>query len=82
MSGGATVAQPLEKGLAIPAGEKVVFAPGAYKLALMKVKDKLKKGTKLTMALEFEKAGKVTVPFDVLAAAAKGPAAADSKTKK
>jgi copper(I)-binding protein len=91
MSGGATSVQPLDGGLAIPAGEKVVLAPGAYKLALLKLKSRLKKGTKVPVTLEFEKAGKVTVPFDVLAAAATGPAvpkalpgsgAGESKTKK
>jgi len=58
----------------------VVFAPGSYKLALLKLKSALKKGTKVSMTLEFEKAGKVTVPFDVLGPAATGPAA--PKTKK
>ena len=74
-------------GLAIPPGEKVVLAPGAYKLALLKLKSALKKGTKVSMTLEFEKAGKVTVPFEVLGAAAKGPVAPrasadDGKMKK
>jgi hypothetical protein len=36
----------------------------------------MKKGTKASMTLQFEKAGPVTVPFDVLSATAKGPAAA------
>jgi copper(I)-binding protein len=85
MAGGATSAQPAAGGLAIPAGEKVVLAPGAYKLAVMKLKSALKKGTQVSITLEFEKAGKVTVPFDVLSAAAKGPAppkADDGKMKK
>jgi copper(I)-binding protein len=84
MSGGATVAEAVEKGLAIPAGEKLVLAPGVYKLALMKLKSRLKKGTKVLVTLEFEKAGKVDVPFDVLGAGAKGPVAPkdDSKMKK
>jgi copper(I)-binding protein len=76
MSGGATMAEAVAGGLAIPAGEKVVLAPGAYKLALLKLKSKLKKGTKVAVTLEFEKAGKVEVPFEVLSAAAKGPAVA------
>jgi copper(I)-binding protein len=75
MSGGATSAQPVEGGLAISPGEKVVLAPGGYKLALLKLKSALKKGTKVSITLAFEKAGKVTVPFDVLGPAAKGPAA-------
>ena len=84
MAGGATSAQPVDAGLAISAGEKVVLAPGGYKLALLKLKSPLKKGTKVSMTLEFEKAGKVAVAFDVLGAASTGPAAAkdDSKMKK
>jgi periplasmic copper chaperone A len=92
MVGGATTVQPVDGGLGISPGEKLVLAPGGYKLALLKLKSQLKKGTKVSMTLEFEKAGKVTVPFDVLGPAAKGPAAApkallnsgtdDSKIKK
>jgi copper(I)-binding protein len=87
MAGGATSAQPVEKGLGISPGDKVVLAPGGYKLALMKLKSALKKGTKVPMTLEFEKAGKVTVAFDVLSPAAKGPVAPkagadDGKMKK
>jgi periplasmic copper chaperone A len=87
MNGGATTAQPVEGGLAISPGEKVVFAPGGYKLALLKLKSRLKKGSKVSITLAFEKAGQVTMPFDVLGPAAKGPAAApkasgdDSKKK-
>jgi copper(I)-binding protein len=86
MEGGATSAQPVEGGLVISPGDKVVFAPGSYKLALLKLKSALKKGTKVSMTLEFEKAGKVTVPFDVLGPAATGPAVPktvpNDKTKK
>lgn len=74
-SGGATSHDPVEGGLGISPGEKVVLAPGGYQLALLKLKGQLKKGTKVSMTLEFEKAGHVTVQFDVLGAAAKGPAA-------
>ena len=90
--GGATTVQPVDGGLAVSPGEKVVLAPGGYRLALLKLKSPLKKGTKVSMTLEFEKAGQATVSFDVLGPAAKGPAAApkalpnsgadDSKTKK
>jgi copper(I)-binding protein len=84
MAGGATSSETVDKGLGISAGEKVVLAPGGYKLALLKLKSALKKGTKVSLTLEFEKAGKVTVPFDVLGPAAKGPVAPkdDGKTKK
>lgn len=87
--GGAMTVNPVDGGLGISPGEKVVLAPGGYRLALMKLKSPLKKGTKVPMTLQFEKAGQVTVPFDVLGPAAKGPAAPkansaadDSKMKK
>lgn len=73
MAGGATSSETVDKGLSISPGDKVVLAPGGYKLALLKLKSAMKKGTKVSMTLEFEKAGKVTVPFDVLSPAAKGP---------
>ena len=76
MIGGAMTVQPVDGGLAISPGEKVVLAPGGYRLALLKLKSQLKKGTKVSMTLEFEKAGQVNVLFDVLGAAAKGPAPA------
>jgi periplasmic copper chaperone A len=84
MVGGAASQATLDKGLAIAPGDKVVMAPGGYKLALLKLKSALKKGTKVAITLEFEKAGKTTVSFDVLGPAAKGPAApkADDKMKK
>jgi copper(I)-binding protein len=76
MVGGAMTVQPVDGGLGISPGETVVLAPGGYRLALLKPKSQLKKGTKVSMTLEFEKAGQVIVSFDVLGAAAKGPAAA------
>jgi copper(I)-binding protein len=89
--GGAMTVNPVDGGLGISPGEKVVLAPGGYRLALLKLKSPLKKGTKVPMTLQFEKAGQVTVPFDVLGPAAKGPIAPkalpnsgadDSKVKK
>src|ERR1700688_3523739 len=85
MVGGGMTVQPVDGGLAISPGEKVVLAPGGYRLALSKLKSRLKKGSKVSITLQFEKAGQVSVPFDVLGAAAKGPAAPkadDSKMKK
>jgi copper(I)-binding protein len=87
MVGGGTRVNPVDGGLAISPGEKLVLAPGGYRLGLQKLKSPLKKGTKVPMTLEFEKAGPVVVAFDVLGPAAKGPAvpkasADDSKMKK
>jgi copper(I)-binding protein len=72
--GGATTAEPLEGGLGFAPGEKVALLPGSFKLALLKLKSKLTKGTVVPITLEFEKAGKINVPFDVLGAASTGPA--------
>jgi copper(I)-binding protein len=83
--GGAMTVQPVDGGLGISPGEKVVLAPGGYRLALSKLKSRLKKGSKVSISLQFEKAGQVSVPFDVLGPAAKGPAAPkadDGKMKK
>ena len=84
MAGGGMRVNPVEAGLPIAPGEKVVLAPGGYRLGLQKLKGQLKKGTKTPMTLEFEKAGRIVVSFDVLAPAAKGPAAPaeDGKMKK
>ena len=75
MVGGGMQVKPVEEGLAIAPGAKVVLAPGRYRLGLQKFKGQLKKGTKTPMTLEFEKAGRIMVSFDVLGPAAKGPAA-------
>ncbi len=62
-------------GLPISAGDKVALAPGGYHLALLNTKAALKRGAKQAVNLEFEKAGKAAVSFDVLAASSKGPPA-------
>ena len=85
--GGGTIVRPVDGGLGIGAGEKLVLAPGGYFLSLLNLKGPLKNGTKVPVTLEFEKAGRVTVSFDVLGAASKGPAApkgspADDNKKK
>jgi hypothetical protein len=71
-SGGLTD-KPVAGGLPISAGDKVALAPGGYHLVLLNTKAALKKGTKQSINLEFEKAGKTPVAFDVLAASSKGP---------
>ena len=82
-SGGLTD-KPIEAGLPISAGDKAVLAPGGYHIALMNTKVALKKGAKQAIDLQFEKVGKATINFDVLAASSKGPPApkADTMMKK
>jgi periplasmic copper chaperone A len=85
MVGGGMQVKPVDGGLAIGPGEKLVLAPGGNRLGLQKLSSQFKKGTKVSMTLAFEKAGKVAVSFDVLGPSAKGPAppkADDGKMKK
>jgi periplasmic copper chaperone A len=74
-SGGGLTDKPVDGGLPISAGDKAVLAPGGYHIALMNTKVALKKGAKQAIDLQFDKAGKATVNFDVLAASSKGPPA-------
>ncbi|MBV9564013.1 MAG: copper chaperone PCu(A)C [Bradyrhizobium sp.] len=76
MDGGVMKMRPLEGGLAIEPGKTVKLAPGGYHLMMMDLKNPLKQGDKLPITLEFEKAGKVQVTFDVQGVGAQGPAAA------
>jgi copper(I)-binding protein len=74
-SGGGLTDKPVDGGLPISAGDKAVLAPGGYHIALMNTKVALKRGAKQAIDLQFEKAGKATVNFEVLAASSKGPPA-------
>ncbi len=74
MKDGVMTMRPLDKGLAIEPGKTVKFAPGGYHLMLMDLNSPLKQGDKVPVTLEFEKAGKVKLSFDVLGVGAKGPA--------
>jgi len=88
MVGGGLTLNPVVGGLTISPGDKVVLAPHGIHLTLSNLKSRMKKGTQVPITLEFEKAGKVTVSFDVLSAASTGPvapkasASGDGKMKK
>jgi len=75
MSGGTMKMRPLESGLTIEPGKAVKLAPGGYHLMMMELKNQLKQGDKLAITLEFEKAGKVPVSFDVMGVGAQAPGA-------
>lgn len=77
MNNGVMTMRALDKGLAIEPGKTVTFAPGGYHLMLMDLKKPFKQGDKVPVTLQFEKAGKVTVSFDVQAVGAKAPAGED-----
>jgi hypothetical protein len=78
MNDGVMKMRPLDKGLAIEPGKTVKLAPGGYHLMMFDLKNPLKQGDKVPVTLEFEKAGKVTVSFDVEGIGAQGPAGADN----
>ncbi len=80
MNKGVMTMRPLENGLTIEPGKTVKLAPGGYHLMLEDLKGPLKKGEKVPLTLEFEKAGKVTVSFDVEGVGAQGPAGGSSSS--
>jgi copper(I)-binding protein len=73
---GVMTMRPLDKGLVIEPGKTVNLAPGGYHLMLLDLKSPLKQGDKLPVTLEFERAGKVSLSFDVQGMGAQGPAGA------
>ena len=75
VKGGVMTMRALDNGLAIAPGKTVKFAPGGFHLMLIDLKTPLKQGDKVSVTLEFEKAGKVTASLDVQGVGAPGPAA-------
>ncbi len=73
---GVMTMRPLDKGLSIGPGKTVKLTPGGYHLMLLDLKSPLKQGDQVPVTLEFEKAGKVKLTFDVQGVGAKGPAGA------
>jgi copper(I)-binding protein len=73
---GVMTMRPLDKGLTIEPGKTVKLAPGGLHLMMLDLKSPLKQGDKLPVTLEFEKAGKVKLSFDVQGVGAQGPAGA------
>ncbi len=76
MNNGVMTMRPVEGGLLIEPGKTVKLTPGGYHLMLLDLKGPLKQGEKLPVTLEFERAGKVSVMFDVAGIGAMGPAGA------
>ena len=74
INNGVMTMRPLDKGLAIEPGKTVKLAPGGYHLMMFDLKSPLKQGDKVPVTLEFEKAGKVKLSFDVQGVGAQGPA--------
>lgn len=74
MNNGVMTMRPLDGGLVIEPGKTVKLAPGGYHLMMFDLKGQLKQGDHVPITLEFEKAGKVKVSFDVQGVGAQGPA--------
>ena len=70
---GVMTMRPLPNGLAIEPGKQVALAPGGYHIMFMELKAPLKQGDKVPVTLQFEKAGKLDVTFDVQAVGAQRP---------
>ena len=80
-SNGVMTMRALDKGLTIEPGKTVTLAPGGIHLMMFDLKSPLKQGDKVPVTLEFEKAGKVTLSFDVQGVGAQGPKAASGGMK-
>src|ERR1700737_2544533 len=82
VNNGVMTMRPLDNGLTIEPGKTVKLAPGGYHLMLLDLKSPLKQGDRLPVTLEFEKAGKVKLSFDVQGVGAQGPATTPSSGSK
>ena len=65
--------RPVSGGLVIAPGQSVTLAPGGYHLMFFDLKSPLKEGGRLAATLEFAKAGKVDLTFDVQGIGASSP---------
>jgi copper(I)-binding protein len=74
MSNGVMRMRPVVGGLEIKPGQTVMLKPGGYHLMFMRFKGQLKAGETVTGTLTFQKAGSVTVTYQVVSMGAPGPA--------
>jgi periplasmic copper chaperone A len=72
---GVMTMRALDNGLTIEPGKTVKLAPGGYHLMMFDLKSPLKQGDKVPVTLNFEKAGKVKLSFDVEGVGAQAPGA-------
>jgi len=73
MEGGVAKMRPAEGGIEIKPGESVELKPGSFHIMFMDLKRSLEQGQKIKGTLEFQKAGKVEVEFDVAPLGASAP---------
>ena len=65
MENGVMIMRPVVGGLEIKPGESVELKPGSFHVMLMGLKQPLEKGQHVKGTLEFEKAGKVDIEYNV-----------------
>jgi periplasmic copper chaperone A len=70
---GVMTMRAVEGGLSIEPGRTVKFAPGGLHLMIVGLATPLVRGDKVPVTLRFEKAGEITVSFDVQAMGAPAP---------
>jgi copper(I)-binding protein len=75
VSNGVMKMHQVEGGLTIEPGKTVKLAPGGYHLMLVDLKHPFKQGEQVPVTLEFEKAGKIAVSFNVEGIGARAPTA-------
>jgi copper(I)-binding protein len=65
MDNGVMKMRAMDKGVEIAPGQTVEFKPSSYHIMFVGLKKPIEKGEKIKASLDFEKAGKVDVEFDV-----------------
>jgi copper(I)-binding protein len=65
MTDGVMRMRPVDGGLAVEPGKSVTLEPNGFHVMLIGLKAPLKTGDKISATLQFEKAGKVDVQFEV-----------------
>ena len=73
MQDGIMTMRPLEDGLIIPPDAAVTLAPGGNHIMFVGLTAPFEEGQRIPVSLNFERAGKIDVTFDVGSVGAKGP---------
>ena len=81
VSHGVMTMRPVEGGLVVPVGGAVELKPGGLHIMLTGLKRQLTLGETVTATLEFQRAGRVTLPFLVGEPLESSPAPATAKDK-
>ncbi|MBK9083513.1 MAG: copper chaperone PCu(A)C [Rhizobiales bacterium] len=79
MDNGVMKMRPVEGGLEIKPGATVELKPGSYHVMMIDLTSGIRQGPPVKGALQFEKAGKVDIEFDVAPVGAAAPPAGGMK---